>query len=97
MMFESTLELSDKQRQKIVSRVMAEPGVILPVSLHPPPFDNGAVQCIALDLQGPVGTEAEPGPEGTFRAVEVILGATCPPWTPPTGQRSAWCSTRTAR
>ncbi len=78
MMFETTLELSDKQRQKIESRVMAEPGVIPPVSLNPPPFENGSVQCIALNLQGPGGTEAEPGPDGTFFAVEKILGATMP-------------------
>ena len=44
------------------------------------PFDEGTVQCVALNLQGPGGTNATPNPggEGTFNAVEQILGASVP-------------------
>ncbi len=78
MMFESTLELPRSTLSKIEARVSSEAGVVLPISLATPPFENGTVQCIALDLQGSAGTQATPGPEGTFRATEQILGATVP-------------------
>ncbi len=42
------------------------------------PFDEGTVECIALDLQGGGGTTAQLSNEGTFQAVESILGATVP-------------------
>src|SRR4051812_17442575 len=76
MLFEATLELPRSTMSKIESRVSAEPGVVLPVSIAPPPFENGSVQCIALDLQGSGGTEATAAPAGAFRATEEILGAT---------------------
>lgn len=78
MMFESTLELPPSTLSKIEARVSAEPGVQLPISLSPPPFENGAVQCIALDLQGSGGTSATPATEGAIRVTEQILGATVP-------------------
>src|SRR5262249_6812282 len=43
----------------------------------PVPFDDGTVQCVALNLQGPGGTTAMPVP-GAFVAVEQILGASVP-------------------
>ena len=43
MMFESTLELPKATLSKIESRVSAEPGVVLPVTISPPPFENGTV------------------------------------------------------
>lgn len=45
------------------------------------PFDDGTVQCVALNLQGAGGTHATPDPNapaGSFKAVESILGATRP-------------------
>ncbi|MEL6160751.1 MAG: hypothetical protein AAFR18_16195 [Cyanobacteria bacterium J06627_32] len=42
------------------------------------PFDEGIVQCVALNLQGAGGTTASPAGEGTFNAVEQILGASVP-------------------
>ena len=41
------------------------------------PFDEGTVQCVALNLQGAGGTVATP-PAGAFNAVETILGAVMP-------------------
>ncbi len=46
--------------------------------LTPVPFDDGTVACVALNLQGAGGTRANPGPEGSFSAVETILGASKP-------------------
>lgn len=45
------------------------------------PFDDGTVQCIALNVQGAGGTHATVdanAPAGSFRAVETILGASKP-------------------
>lgn len=43
------------------------------------PFDDGTVQCIALNTQGGGGTRATPNEApGSFRAVETILGAVKP-------------------
>lgn len=49
-----------------------------PRRLDPVPFDEGTVQCVALDLQGSGGTGAETAGTGTFNAVEQILGAGVP-------------------
>ncbi|WP_068167748.1 hypothetical protein [Hydrogenophaga taeniospiralis] len=46
--------------------------------LAPVPFDDGTVSCVALNLQGSGGTRATTSataPEGSFNAVESILGA----------------------
>ncbi|MDR4467761.1 MAG: hypothetical protein MRJ68_05575 [Nitrospira sp.] len=45
------------------------------ITLSPIPFDDGTVQCIALNVQGGGGTAA---PSGNFRMVEEILGTTVP-------------------
>lgn len=42
------------------------------------PFDEGTVQCVALNLQGEGGVAAEPAGPGSFNAVEKILGAGVP-------------------
>jgi hypothetical protein len=42
------------------------------------PFDSGSVKCVALNLQGPGGTVAPVGVDGSFIAVEQILGASVP-------------------
>lgn len=42
------------------------------------PFDEGTVQCIALNMQGGGGALAQPAGPGSFNAVEKILGASVP-------------------
>ncbi|MBO9522996.1 MAG: hypothetical protein J7518_15800 [Nocardioidaceae bacterium] len=42
------------------------------------PFDEGTVQCVALNLQGEGGVAAQPAGPGSFNAVEQILGAGVP-------------------
>src|SRR5436305_2412709 len=46
--------------------------------LAPVPFDDGTVQCVALDLQGSGGTVGATPRDGAFEAAEKILGATTP-------------------
>lgn len=75
LMFESTLELPRDLENRIRSRLSGiAPGI---PRLSAAPFDEGTVECIALDLQGAGGT-ANQAPEGAFRAVEQILGASVP-------------------
>ena len=74
LMFEVNLRLDPETERKIRSRLSG-------VSrgrprLTPVPFDEGTVQCIALNLQGSGGTEAGQAQAGTFNAVEKI-------WAPP--------------
>ncbi len=75
LMFETALTL-DPGTEAIIKSKLAEraPGA---VRLSPVPFDEGDVQCVALDAQGPGGTVAQL-PEGAFRAVETILGTAVP-------------------
>jgi hypothetical protein len=73
LMFEVCLKLDRATEQRILSRLRGlAPGK---VQLSPVPFDEGTVQCVALNLQGSGGTSAEPPPPGAFNAVEKILGA----------------------
>lgn len=76
LMFEVNLKLDPDVERKIMSRIssMAKDQP----KLAAVPFDEGTVECIALDLQGSGGTTAEVSAEGTFQAVENILGATVP-------------------
>jgi len=77
-MFETTLALDPKKEQAIKARVMTEPRVTQP-RLSPVIFEEGTVQCIALNMQGSGGGgAAEAPPPGAFNAVEEILGATVP-------------------
>ncbi len=75
LMFDVNLQLERSLEQKILSQLSA----IAPdrPKLAAVPFDEGTVQCIALNLQGSGGTTATATP-GTFNAVEKILGASVP-------------------
>jgi hypothetical protein len=74
--FEVNLKLDTEQERRILSKLRS-------VSRGKPklalvPFDEGTVQCIALNIQGAGGTAATAATEGTFNAVEKILGASVP-------------------
>lgn len=76
LMFEVNLRLDPLLERRIRSRLAS----IAPdrPRLAAVPFDEGTVECIALNLQGSGGTTAQVSPEGTFNAVERILGASTP-------------------
>ena len=65
---EVALKLDSAVEQRILSKLSAitkgQP------RLAPVSFDEGTVKIMALDLQGPGGTDAPTTPPGTFRAVE---------------------------
>jgi hypothetical protein len=76
LMVELNLRLNSSTESKILAQLSS-------IALKKPklsivPFDEGTVQCIALDLQGSGGTVAQVAAPGTFQAVETILGATTP-------------------
>ncbi len=75
LMFEVNLRLDPQLERKILARLAS----IAPrrPRLTVVPFDEGRVQCVALNVQGSGGTTAPPAP-GTFSAVEKILGAATP-------------------
>ncbi|MCU6340366.1 hypothetical protein KW823_28030, partial [Enterobacter quasiroggenkampii] len=67
-MFEVNLQLDPVLERRILSKLRA-------ISKERPklavvPFDEGTVQCIAIDLQGSGGTAAQPAGPGSFHAVE---------------------------
>lgn len=76
LMFQVDLRLEPDLERRILSRLRAiakgRPRLTVV------PFDEGTVQTIALNVQGSGGTTAQAVPEGGFRAVEQILGATTP-------------------
>ena len=76
LMMETDLRLSDEQRTEI----LGELGRIAPGTprISIVPYNAGTVECIALDLQGGGGTEADAPPAGGIRVTERILGATQP-------------------
>jgi hypothetical protein len=76
LMMETDLRITDEQRTEI----MAELGGIAPGTprISIVPYNSGTVECIALDLQGDGGTEAETPPAGGFQVTERIFGATEP-------------------
>lgn len=76
LMVEVNLKLDANIERKIMSRIssMAKGRP----KLTAVPFDDGTVECIALDLQGGGGTVAEVAADGSFRAVENILGGAVP-------------------
>ena len=76
-MFETTLALDPNREQAIKAKVMSETGATQP-RLSPVMFEDGSVQCIALNMQGAGRTAAVEPPPGAFNAVEEILGATMP-------------------
>ncbi|MBE9013157.1 hypothetical protein IQ250_23435, partial [Pseudanabaenaceae cyanobacterium LEGE 13415] len=73
LMFDVDLQLDPAVEQRILGKLRA----FAPdrPKLSAVTFDEGTVACVALNLQGSGGTTA---PEGTFKAVEKILGATIP-------------------
>jgi len=75
LMCEVNLKLDPEIERRILSKVGTGTGQ---KRLNPVPFDEGTVQCVALNLQGSGGTEAGPAGPGTFNAVEQILGASVP-------------------
>lgn len=76
--FESTLKLPESTAARLAGRLQAEPGVSQPVRLSAATFEEGTVQCIALNVQGAGGTAAAAPPAGAFNAVDKILGASIP-------------------
>lgn len=76
LMFEVNLRLDSELERQILSKLAA----IAPGSpkLAAVPFDEGTVKCVALNLEGSGDTSAPPPEEGTFNAVEKILGASVP-------------------
>ncbi|MDD4777176.1 MAG: hypothetical protein PHV53_02690 [Fermentimonas sp.] len=76
LMVEVNLKLDANIERKIISRIssMAKGTP----KLAAVPFDDGTVECIALDLQGGGGTVAQVAADGSFRAVENILGGAVP-------------------
>lgn len=72
------LKLSDDAREDIMGQIRAQFPDASEPRLAPVPFDEGTVQIVALDLQGSGGTGGAPPREGTFEAVEHILGAVSP-------------------
>jgi len=75
LMVELNLRLDKTTERRIMSKLSS----IAPdrPKLAAVSFDEGTVECIALDLQGGGGT-AQVSDKGTFNAVENILGATVP-------------------
>lgn len=75
-----TFEVNLRLEPTVERRIMARLSSLAPEQpkLAAVPFDEGTVECIALNLQGSNGTTAEVSADGTFQAVEQILGATVP-------------------
>jgi hypothetical protein len=65
--------------QQLQNRILAKVAALAPgeAKLSAVSFDEGTVQCIAMNLQGGGGTVAQDRP-GQFTAVESILGACVP-------------------
>lgn len=79
VMFTLALKLTPEQEGRILAKVSEVAESPADARLAPVPFDDGTVQCIALDLQGSGGTTAAATqPPGTLSVVEKILGATTP-------------------
>jgi hypothetical protein len=72
------LTLSDTAHDDIVGQIRTQFPDVLDPRLTPVPFDEGSVQIVTLDLQGSGGTSAAPPRDGTFIAVEKILGTVSP-------------------
>src|SRR5947209_548301 len=64
---------------QLENRILAKVGALAPgePKLSAVEFDEGTVQCIAMNVQGPGGTTATGSP-GSFVAVQSILGASVP-------------------
>lgn len=76
LIFEVNLRLDPGLERRILSKLRSvAPGQ---PKLAVVPFDEGTVQCVALNVQGAGGTVAQPAGPGSFSAVERILGASVP-------------------
>jgi hypothetical protein len=75
LMFESALHVDEQTKNKIRAKLssLSKKPQLAAVS-----FDEGTVECIALNVQGSGGTVAGQPPDGGFNAVEKILGASVP-------------------
>ncbi len=74
--FETNLKLDPEQERRILSKLSSVSRARPKLAVVP--FDEGTVQCIALNIQGAGGTAATTAAAGTFNAVEKILGASVP-------------------
>src|SRR5258707_10763533 len=75
LMFEAGLHVDDQTKNKIRAKLSS---LSKKPQLAAVPFDEGTVECIALNVQGSGGTVAGQPPDGGFNAVEKILGASVP-------------------
>jgi hypothetical protein len=78
LMFTAALPIDTTKQDEIQAQIASYFPDVTDPRLSPVPFDEGSVQCVALDLQGPGGTAAPAAHDGAFEAVEKILGATVP-------------------
>lgn len=74
--FQVDLRLDKALERRILSRLRAVAKGTPRLTVVP--FDEGTVQCVALNLQGEGGAVAQPAGPGSFNAVEQILGAGVP-------------------
>ena len=75
LMFETSLKVDETTQRAIRAALRSQSR---DPQLQMVPFDEGTVECVALNLQGGGGTSAAPAPPGTFNAVEDILGTSVP-------------------
>ncbi|MDQ3475508.1 MAG: hypothetical protein M3492_03980, partial [Actinomycetota bacterium] len=75
LMFETMLTLDKGTERSILSALRSEAD---DPTLEMVPFDEGSVECVALNLQGGGGTTAAAATPGGFNAVEEILGTSVP-------------------
>ena len=75
LMFETMLTLDKGTERSILSALRSEAD---DPRLEMVPFDEGSVECVALNLQGGGGTTAAAATPGGFNAVEEILGTAVP-------------------
>lgn len=78
LMFTSSLPVDALKESQIRSQIATYFPDVSDPRVSVVPFDEGSVQCVALDLQGSGGTVAPAGRDGAFVAVEKILGASVP-------------------
>lgn len=78
LMFTAAVPLNKSAEGRIKAQISSVfPDITNPM-LTPVPFDDGTVQCVSLNLQGPGGTAAPAPVPGAFNAVQTIHGATTP-------------------
>ena len=81
LMFTAALPLDRTEEERLRSQIATVFPDVTDPRLSLVPFDEGSVQCVSLNLQGPGGTVAPAAPAavpGAFNAVETIHGASTP-------------------